>query len=190
MKVLLAVDSSPASQNVISEAVSRPWCSGTVFCVLTVLDTGHWGGLATLIGDAKRDAKTLVTAARGELERSGLEVLSRIQLGVPKKAISKYAKRWGADLIMIGSRGLSALTRFLLGSVAQAVLRTATCSVEIVRPSPQGSPASSRGMKILVATDGSNCSENALCAAANRPWPAETQVKVISVREFLVLRIE
>jgi len=187
MKVLVAVDSSGASQYVIAEAVARPWPTGTVLCVQCVLDMWILDEMPELIEDAKREAKLLVTAATSELSRSGHEVTSEIQAGIPKKAIPEYAREWGADLIMVGSRRSSALTRFLLGSVAQAVLRTAPCSVEIVRPSPRGFTASSRGMKILVGTDGSNCSEKATSAVANRPWPTETLVKVISVREPVLL---
>jgi len=183
MKVLVAVDSSGASQYVIAEAVSRPWPSGTTFCVQSVVDMWEWIGPPELVEEAKRAARTLVMAATSELSRSGHEVVSEIQAGLPKKAIPEYAKEWGADLIMVGSHRSNTLTRFLLGSVAHAVLRAAPCSVEIVRPSPRGVAASSRGMKILVGTDGSKCSERATHAVANRPWPAETLVRVISVQE-------
>jgi len=187
VKVLVAIDSSGASQYVIAEAVSRPWLSGTVFCVQSVVDMWDWIGPPDLIEDAKHEARTLVAAATSELNRFGYEVVSEIQAGLPKKAIPEYARQWGANLIMIGSRRSTALTRFLLGSVAHAVLRTAPCSVEIVRPSPRGLPASSPGMKILVGTDGSDCSEKATHAITNRLWPTGTLVKVISVREPVLL---
>ena len=87
---------------------------------------------------------------------------------------------------MVGSHGQSALTRLLLGSVAQAVLRAALCSVEIVRSSSEGAPVFSHPMKILLATDGSDCSILAAYSIANRPWPVGSQIKVISVRELLV----
>lgn len=158
-----------------------------MFCVQSVVDLWNWEGPPELIEDAKEQARLLVSAAVSELSRSGHEVVSEIQAGVPKKAIPEYAKQWGADLIMVGSRRSNALSRFLLGSVAHAVLRTAACSVEIVRPSARGVPASSRGMKILVGTDGSDCSVRALREIANRPWPPETEVEVISVREPIAL---
>jgi len=187
MRVLLAIDSSGASQYVIAEAASRPWPSGTVLCVQSVVNMWTWNEFPDFVEDAKNEARTLVMAATSELSRSGHEVVSEIQAGVPKRAISEYAKEWGADLIMVGSHRSNALSRFLLGSVAHAVLRTAPCSVEIVRPSPRGLTASSSGMKILVGTDGSNYSQKATYAVANRPWPAETVVKVISVREAVLL---
>jgi nucleotide-binding universal stress UspA family protein len=186
MKVLLAVDSSGASQYVIAEAASRPWPSGTVLCVQSVVDMWIYTTLPELVDKAKKETRLLVAAAEDELRRTGHHVVSEIQAGVPKKAIVEYAGEWGADLVMIGFHRSNAVSRFLLGSVAHAVLRTAPCSVEIVRPSPRGLPSSSRGMKIVVGTDGSNCSQKAVCAIATRPWPAETLVKVISVREPFV----
>ena len=186
MKVLIAVDDSGASQYVIAEAAARPWPSGTVLCVQCIVDMWVWDEMPDLIEDAKNEARTLVMAAASELSRSGHKVVSELQAGLPKKAIPEYAREWGADLIMVGSHRSNAVARFLLGSVAQAVLRAAPCSVEIVRPSPRSVPAFSPGMKILVGTDGSNCSEKALHAVASRPWPAETLVRVISVRESMV----
>lgn len=183
MKVLVAIDSSGASQYVIAEATSRPWPSGTVLCVQSVVDMWEWIGPPELVEEAKYEARTIVMAAVSELSRSGHEVVSEIQAGLPKKAIVEYAKNWGANLIMIGFHRSNAVSRFLLGSVAHAVLRTAPCSIEIVRPSTRGVPASSNGMKILVGTDGSNCSENAIRELTRRPWPKESLVKVISVRE-------
>ncbi len=186
MKILLAIDSSAASQYVVNTAAIRPWPSGTIFCVFTVIDIGLWEGLPALIKDAEREAQFLVKGAAERLTRSGHEVFSEIQLGLPKKAIPEYAKQWAADLVMMGSRGQSALTRFFLGSVAQTVLRTAPCSVEIVRPSPVP-PSPSVGMKILLATDGSECSAKAVDSVANRPWPAKSQIRIVSVVELPIL---
>jgi len=185
MKVLVAVDDSGASQYVIAEAAARPWPTGTVFGVQCVVDMWIYPESPELVEEARVQAKSLVNAATCELTRSGYEVVSEIQAGVPKKAIVEYAKEWGADLIMVGSQRSNAVARFFLGSVSRAVLRTAPCSVEIVRPSPRGSTASSSGMKILLGTDGSKCSQEAICAVAHRPWPAETVLRVISVREPL-----
>jgi len=183
MKVLVAIDDSGASQYVIAEAAARPWPTGTVLSVQCVLDMWTWDEEPELIEEAKRQAKSLVTAAVTELSRSGYEVVSEIQAGIPKKAITEYAKTWGADLIMVGSNRSNAVARFFLGSVSRAVLRAADCSVEIVRPSPRGSTASSPGMRIIVGTDGSECSQKTICSAAHRPWPSGTLVRVISVRE-------
>jgi len=194
MKILLAIDSSADSEAVVKEVTSRPWPSGTVFCVMTVVDMRSLEGTPVLIEEAKheaeklvmRAAETLVTKVAGTLSQSGYEVLSEIQLGAPETAIQNFAVKWGADLILIGARGLSSLERFLLGSVAQAVLRTAPCSVEIVRRPPLATSHPGEGLKILLGTDGSEFSSKAAYSVANRPWPPRSQVRIMSVQELMV----
>ncbi len=186
MKILLAIDSSHASQHVVDAAAVRPWSAGAVFCVMSVVDIARWEGLPALVEDAKHEAQSLVKRATDKLTQSGCEVFSEIQLGSPKKAVPEFAKQWGADLVMVGSHGQSALTRFFLGSVAQAVLRMSPCTVEIIRPDLD-STAPSHGMKILVATDGSECSAKAVYSVANRPWPANGQIRILSVVQLLTI---
>jgi len=60
-------------------------------------------------------------------------VLSSVRHGDPRRVIVDQAREWGADLIIIGARGHSALERWLIGSVAQNVVAHAPCSVEVVR---------------------------------------------------------
>ena len=186
MKVLLAIDASTGSQQVVKETAARPWPAGTVVCVLSIVDLSGWEGLPTLIEEAKRAAQFIAERAVTVLQCPGREVFFEIQLGLPKKAISDFARDWKADLILVGSRGQNAFSRFFLGSVAQAVLRSAPCSVEIVRPRPSTHAASSE-MKILLGTDGSECSEKAARSLAERPWPKGSQFRIISARELLVL---
>jgi nucleotide-binding universal stress UspA family protein len=187
MKILLAIDSSTASQYVINTAATGPWPSGTAFCVVNVVDVNQWEGMPVLLEDAQREGRLLVNGAMQALAQSGHEAFAEVHLGFPKKAIPEYAKQWGADLVMVGSHGRSALTRFLLGSVAQAVLRTAPCSVEIVRPGPVP-PLPSEGRKILLATDGSECSAKAVYSVANCPWPAKSQIRILSVVELPIVQ--
>src|SRR5579862_2417937 len=187
MRVLLAIDPSSGSQHVVNEVAARPWPTGTAICVLSVVDMGRWERLPALIEDAKRSARVLVEIVVEKLDRPGMTVSSDIQLGYPKKTIASFAREWKADLVMVGSRGLRAVSRFFLGSVAHAVLRFAPCCVEIVRPASGDSADSSHAMKILLATDGSECSEIAVRSVADRPWPAGSEIKVISVRELLTL---
>jgi nucleotide-binding universal stress UspA family protein len=186
MKVLLAIDFSKGSQHVLEEAAARPWPTGTEFLVLNVLDMRSFGRFSAALEDAKREAAKFVKAAAEKLIRSGHLCASEVTLGTPRSAIAGFAKQWKADLVMVGSRGLGAIARFLLGSVAQGVLHTASCSVEIVRPTASGSPASSRGLKILLPTDGSDFSMAAAKSVASRPWPAGSKIKVVAVEEMPV----
>lgn len=185
MKILLAIDSSSASQNVIAEAAARPWPSGTRFCVLHIVDVLGMGRSLAMIDEEKRYGQAFVAVAAETLVRVGHETSTDVLVGFPRKAVVQYAKEWGADFVMVGSHGQGALSRFLLGSVAQAVLRTAPCSVEVVRPRMNES-RSRQGMKILFGTDGSDGASLAAKSVANRPWPAGSQVKIISAVQLLV----
>ncbi len=187
MKVLIAIDASPCSQRVLDEASARPWPPDTSFFVLNVVDVQRFSRFPVLIDDARSEAAQLVNSGAEQLLHAGQKALAEVRLGFPRKVISECAKELQADLIMVGSHGRSAIGRFLLGSVAQAVLRTAPCPVEIVR-FPTGGPApSSRPMKILLATDGSECSIAAANSVAARPWPVGTILKVVGVEELIVL---
>jgi nucleotide-binding universal stress UspA family protein len=112
--------------------------------------------------------------------KRGLTVSTVLAPGSPRTEVAAQAKQWKADLIVVGSRGRGALRRSLLGSVAQAVVRRAPCSVEIVRPPARGRGAGA-AMAILLATDGSEASLEAARSVAGRPWPPGTRVRVMSV---------
>jgi nucleotide-binding universal stress UspA family protein len=187
MKVLIAIDSSPCSQRVLNEASARPWPLDTNFFVLNVIDVQRFSRFPVLIDDARSEAAQLVNSGAEQLLHAGQKALAEVRLGFPRKVISECAKELQANLIMVGSHGRSAIGSFLLGSVAQAVLRTAPCPVEIVR-FPAGGPApSAHPMKVLLATDGSECSVAAANSVAARPWPVGTIFKVVGVEELIVL---
>lgn len=98
--------------------------------------------------------------------------------GSPAWELVAIADEWNPDLIVVGSHGRTALGRFVLGSVSQRVLTEARCSVRIARGRVEepGSP-----VRILVGTDGSPASDEALRAVAARHWPAKSEVKVVMV---------
>jgi nucleotide-binding universal stress UspA family protein len=186
MKVLLAIDTSQASKYVVEEASTRPWPDGTVFSIIHVVDVQVFGKLTAFVEDAKQQGQKLVKAVAERLAGSGHKAECDSFLGFPKSAISEYAKQWRAELVMAGSHGQGAIKRFLIGSVAQGILRTAPCSVEIVRPSSHGAPASSHALRIILATDGSEFSTAAAKSLASRPWPKDSQVKMVSAVEILI----
>ncbi len=181
MKILAAIDSSEPSCRVIEEIATRPWPSPTTVCVLHVIDWPQLPSGPSLIERFRQSAEELVNSACTRLAKAGLQTTPELFEGHPRTDIPEYAGRWGADLILVGNRGTNALARFLLGSTAQAVLRNSPCSVEIVRARPARQTAPAGAMKVLIATDGSECSMLAVKAAAMRPWPVGTQMRVVSV---------
>jgi len=183
MKILLALDFSAASENVIEEIARRPWPAGTAAEVLSVVEESHLWSMSEAALEVARRSEELVQQAAERLRVTGLEVASLVLEGNPKSVIVDHARRIGADLVVVGPHGASGLTQFLLGSVASAVIRTAPCSVEIVRAAPSSASGRS-GMKILLATDGTECSREAAQSIARRPWPAGTEVRVLSAVEL------
>ena len=102
--------------------------------------------------------------------------------GSPAWELVAKADEWKPDLILVGSHGRSALGRFVLGSVSQRVLTEARGSVRIARGRVE-EPHSP--VRIIVGTDGSEASDEALKAVAARHWPPRSEVKVILVDDPL-----
>jgi nucleotide-binding universal stress UspA family protein len=142
MKILIAYDGSPESEAAVSQAGRRPWPRGSQIRLLTVevpIESGLLKGSPTafdrLVRLHRAEALRQLGEAAGRLRRSApeLHVYERMKQGSPKRTIVEEAEKWGADLIMIGSRSFGTFKRFLLGSVSLAVAAGAPCSVEIVR---------------------------------------------------------
>jgi nucleotide-binding universal stress UspA family protein len=75
---------------------------------------------------------TLESAAKG-LEEAGVKVETHAREGDPADAILDVAEEQGADLIVVGNKGMTGAKRFLLGSVPNKVSHHAPCSVMIIR---------------------------------------------------------
>jgi nucleotide-binding universal stress UspA family protein len=91
--------------------------------------------------------------------RAASEFSAVLEEGTPYACIVGLAEQTGAELIVVGDRGASGLSRMLLGSVAERVVRYAHAPVLIAR-------AGARTGKVLVATDLSDPSMPAIAAAA------------------------
>ena len=180
MKILLAMDSSPASQAALEEVAVRPWPANSSIEAISVVESSHLWTTSEIVLEAERCAQEVVRRAVERLNSANLTASGAAFSGDPKTVILDRARTSAADLLVVGSHGDSAVTRLLIGSVASAVLRYAPCSVEVVRAKAR--PAG--GMKILFATDGSEFSQDAAKAVAKRPWPAGTELLVLSVVEL------
>ena len=184
MKILIALDATPSCAEIVKEAAARPWPAGARFFLLHVLDPFPFAKAPISLKRAKEDADTALKNVAQSLAQAGWKTETEVILGHPKRAITECAAAWKADLVMMGSYNPAAITRLLLGSTAQSVLRGAPCPVEIVRAAANGEKAGgTRGMKILLASDGSECSTVAVRFVASLPWPQGTEVKMLAVPE-------
>lgn len=144
MKILLAVDGSRCSDAAVAEVARRPWPQGSSIKVLTVLEIplpltpeswalplNYFEELDTAM---RKQGENIVNRAIEKLKTNAtLTADATIASGSPRPAILEEAESWGADLIVVGSHGYSAWQRLLLGSVSQAIVSHAKCSVEVVR---------------------------------------------------------
>lgn len=148
MKVLLAVDGSESSGLAVEEVSTRPWRAGTTVKILAIATSRfpEWfvdpaltiiAAHETEVREHHKQLTKLVEEVRESIQSTehGRELVIETQVldGYPKEEIVDEARRWSADLIVMGSHGYGNLKRFLLGSVAQAVVAHAPCSVEIFR---------------------------------------------------------
>lgn len=123
MEILVATDFSEAS-----DAAAR-----------TALDYARrFGARLHLLHVAWAGSDPTVPAALTKLAAdfgASVPVVTAVESGLPAAQIVRYADRKGIGLIVLGTHGRTGVTRALLGSVAERVIRTASCPVLTV-PAP------------------------------------------------------
>jgi len=181
MKILFAMDNSPASQAALEEVASRPWPKASSFEIVSVVEPSHLWTTSEVALEAAHRAHDMVEQAIEYLRAREQNATGVTLFGNPRAVLLERAKITGVDFLFVGSHGASGVKRFLLGSVAAGVLREAPCSVEIVRAA-EGSAI----QKVLLATDGSESSDRAARSVADRPWPAGTKVRILSAVEVIL----
>lgn len=99
-----------------------------------------FSGLPVLTMDEQRQKLTKYLdeelAKLPELAREHIRVFGHVLVDTPSIGISRLASELEADLIVIGTHGLQGVARWLLGSVAEGVVRLAQCPILVVPPEP------------------------------------------------------
>lgn len=121
-----------------------------------------------LVEDRRRLAELCARSADDGVDVSAMIVDDR-----PDRGISRAAVEVDADLIIVGTHGRTGVRRFLLGSVAERVVRLSGHDVLVARPGPRSSvrPGPHGYRRLLVAMDFSALSEAALRAAITLAAP-------------------
>ncbi len=136
-RILIAIDGSPLAAHAADVGIELARSlNGEVALIHAVDPAQNWvpeSGVpaAELIKLAEQDGKRLLAefAPRATLQAPPLEF---VQVGKPATEIVKAAKDWRADMIVIASHGRGGVSRVLLGSVAEGVMRHASCPVLVV----------------------------------------------------------
>jgi nucleotide-binding universal stress UspA family protein len=170
-KILCPIDFSPSSEYAAQVASRIAAESRAELVLVHVFREPSLAGLKYPIGadaipHARHEAEKQLALAEREVSRLGAERLtSRLLSGAPWDQIVQTLEGDRAfDLAVVGSRGRAAIARFLLGSVAEKVVRHAPCSVLVARSRGVVGDAKPFG-HVLCATDFSDASRPALARA-------------------------
>jgi nucleotide-binding universal stress UspA family protein len=142
--VLLPTDGSATAEGAVEHAVDLADRHGARLHAVFVVDLGRPNvGPGTVSGlrevvDAVREEGDEATAAVAERAReAGVEATAAVvEHERPPDAILRYARTNGADAIVMGTQGRSGLQRWLVGSVAERVVRSSPVPVMLVPPDP------------------------------------------------------
>ncbi|PIE63677.1 MAG: universal stress protein [Desulfobacterales bacterium] len=154
-KILVCIDLSEFSGNILDYAVEVAWREGAEIIVYNIInqrdidhveDIREYWYLYSLGSSAKsitpeqyieqekaRRTEELEKLVEKHLGKSGANISIRIDTGHPHKAIIKTAKTGNIDLIVMGNKGRGNFTDTVLGSTALRVLRRSTVPVLNVR---------------------------------------------------------
>jgi len=145
--VLVATDFSDAALPAVAAAVREARLRGGRLTIIHSIDLspGLTEGVSSAAGvvpyvappeissDLRQTVDGMLANALQRFEGEGERIVAE---GPPAAAIVRTAKRLGTDLVVVGTVGRTGLPRLLLGSVAEVVVRSAPCSVLVVRLGP------------------------------------------------------
>jgi nucleotide-binding universal stress UspA family protein len=180
MKLILATDFSTGSDAAIANMKSRLWPPGTSCEAIHVLEVSPDDSKAR---ELELKAQERLKAAALEISTAGVSATPVVLRGDARKVLAARAKETAADWIITGAHSGRGLADYLLGSVPKALLRTAPCSIEIARP-PKLASWAGQQFHLLLGTDGSEGAMAAARSVTARPWPENTEVRVLSAVEF------
>ena len=131
-RVLIATDGSSHAERALAEAIEIVRRFDAELYVLSVVDDRLARSAAT--EETYREiAERALRVAERETAVGGIGVTTAVKKGSPPAEILDYAADVGADLVVVGNKGRSGLDRFVVGSVAERVVRGAKSSVLVVR---------------------------------------------------------
>ncbi len=147
MKILIAVDGSEFSRNAVEKFCEMFGKAENNFIeIVSVFEeipvTGEpFGVSADFVRDMEKSGHEQATkfadeaaeTIRSRIADSSARLTTKILKGAAGRRIVEEAETWGADLIVVGSHGRGFWGRAFIGSVSDAVVHHAPCSVLVVR---------------------------------------------------------
>lgn len=137
-KILIPIDASQTAQAAAAQATALARDQSAAIRFVVVVEVhGLMGSAPEFLNVMGNDARLLLDSWVNKAQAPGMDVSSAVvetSQAVPRIAdvILAEGRRWGADLIVIGSHGRSGVRRMILGSVAEGVAQRSTVPVLIV----------------------------------------------------------
>lgn len=136
--ILIPTDGSEGVEDAIEEGIDLARLTDATIHALYIVDDRDYGTVPdiewiTLNQALATQGERAVEAIAERADRSGVETVTAIEEGKPAGRIIEYVESEGIDLIVMGTHGRSGLSRLLIGSVTEAVIRRTTVPVHIVR---------------------------------------------------------
>ena len=137
-RLLVAYDGTPLAEEALEHSLaSYPDTEITVLHVIDYIEESYSAealvGFDELRKRAQDRSEALLTHAKDLAEAHDREVSTATRVGKPAREIVDYAEEHDVDTIVMGSHGRPLVTRVLLGSVAETVIRRAPMPVLVVR---------------------------------------------------------
>lgn len=131
--ILVPTDGSPGAEAAIDDAVHIAAQNDATVHVVYVVDQIDAGRLGEEPDDIRDDANEVIGPVTEIVRDAGLEVTEEVLEGTPDERIVEYARSNDIDMIVIGTHGKNGLSRVLLGSTAEKIVRESPVPVLSVR---------------------------------------------------------
>jgi nucleotide-binding universal stress UspA family protein len=140
--ILAPTDFSEYSKNAVASALEWAKQFGAKLTILHVVELPPYpveGYVppqmsATFLEDLERQASVDLAELVPEAEAAGIEVARVVAVGTPYRTIIETAEAGHVDLIVMATAGRTGFSHLVLGSIAERVVRTASCPVLTIRP--------------------------------------------------------
>jgi nucleotide-binding universal stress UspA family protein len=139
-KILVATDGSEDARRAASYGVNIAKATGAEVHALYIISTQHAVTTRTVMGWSEAFEEYLANkggVAIADVEKLGKEAGVKVEpvflKGIPADKILEYAEENNIDLIVMGTHGLTGIKRFLIGSVAESVVRHSKAPVMVIR---------------------------------------------------------
>jgi nucleotide-binding universal stress UspA family protein len=140
--ILAPTDFSEYSKNAVASALEWAKTFGAKLTILHVVELPPYpvegyvppAMSTTFLEDLERQAAADLAQLVPEAEAAGIEVARVVAVGTPYRTIIETAEAEHVDLIVMATAGRTGFSHLVLGSIAERVVRTATCPVLTMRP--------------------------------------------------------